>query len=45
MTLRHSAWVSGKRSFGIGRASDGLIMQGFIVPAIASGIVVFCATT
>ena len=33
MTLRHSAWVSGKRSFGIGCASDGLIVQGFIVPA------------
>lgn len=33
MPLRHSAWISGKRSFGIGRASDGLIMQGFIVPA------------
>ena len=33
MTLRHSARVSGKPSFGIGRASDELIVQGFIVPA------------
>ena len=41
MTLRHSARVSGQPSFGIGRASDGLMMQGFIVPAIGSGIVLF----